>query len=126
MLLFMFSNLFFLFFIYLFLFKSHNKVDLSFLVIEGISSRKNEAEASATKSVSEKIKSDLQVPNITEKDVDECHKIGPVLMASKTSRQNFIKHSTITKALREKRKLSKLISWKKQDKTAIEPPHLNL
>ena len=42
------------------------------LVIEGIRSRENETEASVTKSIIDIIKSDLQLPDITENDVDKC------------------------------------------------------
>lgn len=35
-------------------------------------------EASVTKSVNGIIKSDLQLPGITEKDFDKCHRTGPI------------------------------------------------
>ena len=43
-----------------------------YLVIEGIRSRENETEASVTKSIIDIIKTDLQLPDITENDVDKC------------------------------------------------------
>ena len=84
---------------------------------ERIKSRENETEVSVTKSVIDIIKSDLQLPDIAEKDVDKCHRIGPT---DNDGKQNIIikltKHNTATKVFREGRKLSKLISWKKQVK----------
>ena len=85
-------------------------------VIEGIRSRKNETEASLTNSVIDIIKSDLQLPDVTENDVNKCHRIGPT---DNDGKQNikFTKHSTATKVLRERRKLNKLISLKKHVKS---------
>ena len=85
------------------------------LVIKGIRSRKNETEASVTKSIIGIIKRDLQLPDITEKDVDKCRRIGQI---DNDGKQNikFAKHSTATKVFRERRKPSRLISWKKHVK----------
>ena len=87
------------------------------LVIEGIRSRDNETEASLTNSVIDIIKSDLQFPGVTINDVDKCHRIG---LTDNYGKQNiiiqFTKHTTATKVFRERRKLSKLRSWKKHDK----------
>ena len=87
------------------------------LVIEGIRSRDNETEASLTNSVIDIIKSDLQLPGVTINDVDKCHRTGPT---DNDGKQNiiikFIKHSTVTKVFRERRTLSKLMSWKKHVK----------
>ena len=47
------------------------------LVIESIRSRDNETEASLTNSVTDIIKSDLQLPGVTINDVDKCHRIAP-------------------------------------------------
>ena len=62
------------------------------LVIEGIRSRENETEASVTKSIIDIIKSDLQLPDITENDVDKC------TVLNNDGKQNiimkFTKHST--------------------------------
>ena len=83
-----------------------------FLVIEGIRTRENETKASVTKSVIDIIKGDLQLPDITENDVDKCHRIGPI---GNNLKQNiivkFTKQCTAIKVFRERRKLSKLISW---------------
>ena len=48
---------------------------------------KNETEASITKSVIDIIKSDMQLPDITENDVDKCHRIGPI---DNDGKQNII------------------------------------
>ena len=56
----------------------------------------------------------MQLPDVTVNDVDKCHRIGPTDNYGK--RKIIIKvtkHSTATKVFRERRKLSKLISWKK-------------
>ena len=86
--------------------------------IEAITSCENETEASVTKSVIDI--SDLQLPYITEKDIDKCHRVVPI---DDDGKQNiiikFTKHSTATKAFQEKRKPSKLISWKKHVKFGI-------
>ena len=76
------------------------------LVIEGIRSRENETEASLTNTVTDIIKSDLQLPDVTVNDVDKCHRIGPT---DNDGKQNiiikFTKHSTTTKVFRERWKL---------------------
>ena len=48
---------------------------------------KNETEASVTKSVIDIIKSDLQLPDITENDVDKSHRIGTI---DNDGKQNII------------------------------------
>ena len=57
------------------------------LVIEGIRSNGNDTEASVRKSVTDIIKSDLQLPDITENDVDKCHRIGAI---DNDGKQNII------------------------------------
>ena len=56
----------------------------------------------------------MQLSDVTVNDVDKCHRIGPT---DNDDKKNIImestKHSTATKVFRERRKLSKLISWKK-------------
>ena len=86
------------------------------LVIEGIRSRKNEKGASLTNSVIDIIKSDLQLPDITVNDVNKCYRIGPTDNDGKQNIIKFTKHSTPTKVFRERRKLSKLASWKEHVK----------
>ena len=73
------------------------------LVIEGIRSR-DETEASITKSVNNIIKSDLKLPDITENNVDKFPRIGPIYNDDKQNIIKLTKHSTATKALRERRK----------------------
>ena len=73
------------------------------LVIEGIKSC-DETEASITKSVNNIIKSDLKLPDITENNVDKFHRIGPIYNDDKQNIIKLTKHSTATKALRERRK----------------------
>ena len=59
----------------------------------------------------------MQLPDVTVNDVDKCHRTGPT---GNDGKQNvivrFTKHSTATKVFRERRKLSKLISWNKHVK----------
>ena len=57
------------------------------LVIEVIRSRKNETEASLTNSVTDIIKSDLQLRDVTVNNVDKCHRIGPT---NNDGKQNII------------------------------------
>ena len=86
----------------------------SYVVIECIRYCENEIEASITKSTIEIMKSDLQLLDITENNVDKCHQIGPT---DEDGEANIIikstKYSTPTKFFRKRTKLSKLISWKK-------------
>ena len=93
--------------------------------LEDIRSRENETEAFLTNSVIDIIKSDLQLPNVTINDVDKCHRIGPT---DNDGKQNSTKHSTATKIFRERRKLSKLMSWKKhvQFRTSLTRNRQNL
>ena len=92
------------------------------LVIESITIRNNEAEASLTNSIIDIIKSDLQLPGVTINDVDKCHRIGPT---ANDGKQNiiikFTKHSTATNVFRERWKLSKLMDWKKHVKFHTSP-----
>ena len=59
----------------------------------------------------------MQLPDVTVIDVDKYHRTGPT---DNNGKQNiiikFTKHSTATKVFRERRKLSKLISWNKHVK----------
>ena len=71
---------------------------------------------SLTNSVNDIIKSDLQLPGVSINDVDKCHRIGPTDNDCKQNIKKFTKHSTATKVFRERRKLSKLMSWKKHVK----------
>ena len=70
------------------------------LIIEGIRYRKNKTKATVTKSVIDIIKSDLQLPDITENGVDKCRSIKPI---NDDGNQNiiikFTKHSTATISL---------------------------
>ena len=88
------------------------------LVIEGKRSSENETDASLTNSVIDIVNIDLQLPDVTVNDVNKCQWIGPT---DNDGKQNiiikFTKHSTATKIFRERRKLSKLISWKKHVKS---------
>ena len=76
------------------------------LVIEGIRSRENEIEASLTNTVTDIIKSDLQLPDVTVNDVDKCHRIGPTDNDGKQNMIKFTKHSTTAKVFRERWKLN--------------------
>ena len=59
------------------------------------------------------IKSPLQLPDISEKDVDKCHRTD---LIDDDGKQNIVramtKHSTTANVFRERWSLSKLISWK--------------
>ena len=56
----------------------------------------------------------MQLPDVTVNDVDKCHRIGPTDNYGKRNIIiKFTKHRAATKVFRERRKLSKLISWKK-------------
>ena len=59
----------------------------------------------------------MQLPGVSINDVDKCHRTGPT---DNDRKQNiitkFTKHSMATKVLRERLKLSKLMSWKKHVK----------
>ena len=83
----------------------------SCLIIEGIRSDENKTEASLSNSVIDIIKSDLQLPDVTVNGVDKCHRIR---LTDNDGKQSiiikFTKHSTATKALRERWKLSKPVS----------------
>ena len=58
----------------------------------------------------------MQLPGVSINDVDKCHRIGPTDNDCKQNIKKFTKHSTATKVFRERRKLSKLMSWKKHVK----------